>query len=51
MEVDKEAFHLLDLAVLNSYILLFACGGKKISHSHFLLTFNREMLVRAGHEP
>ena len=28
----KLFFHLLDIAVLNSYILLSTCGGKKISH-------------------
>jgi len=28
----KLFFHLLDLATLNSYILLSSCSGKKISH-------------------
>ena len=28
----KLFFHLLDLAIVNSYILLSSCGGKKISH-------------------
>jgi len=44
-------FHLLDLTIVNSYILLSSCGGKKISHRDFRLTLIREMLVRAGHEP
>jgi hypothetical protein len=51
MEVDKKAFHLLDLAILNSYIHLSICGGKKISHRYFRLTLNGEMLARAGREP
>jgi hypothetical protein len=28
----KLFFHLLDLAILSSYILHSSCGGKKISH-------------------
>jgi len=28
----KLFFHLLDLAIVNSYILLSSCDGKKISH-------------------
>jgi hypothetical protein len=51
MEVDKEDFHLSDLDIHDSYILLSACGGKKISHIDFRLTLDREMLLRAGHEP
>jgi len=47
----KLFFHLLDLAVVNSYILLTSCGGKKISHRDFRLTLIREVLARAGHEP
>jgi len=47
----KLFFHLLDLATVNSYILLSSCGGKKISHRDFLLTLIREMLARSGHEP
>ena len=31
----KLFFHLLDLAIVNSYILLSSCGGKKISHRDF----------------
>jgi len=47
----KLFFHLLDLAIVNSYILLSSCGGKKISHRDFHLTLIREMLARSGHEP
>ena len=46
----KLFFHLLDLAVLNSYILLSSCGGKKISHRDFRLALVRDMLARAGYE-
>ena len=46
----KLYFHLLDLAIVNSYILLTSCGGKKISHGDFRLTLKREMLPRSGHE-
>jgi hypothetical protein len=31
----KLFIHLLHLAILNSYILLSSCDGKKISHSDF----------------
>jgi len=47
----KLFFHLLDMTILNSYILLSTCGGKKISHRDFRLTLVREMLAWAGHEP
>ena len=47
----KLFFHLLDLVIVNSYILLSSCGGKKISHRDFQLTLFREMLAWAGHEP
>jgi len=43
----KLFFHLLDLAIVNSYILLYLCGGKKVSHRDFRLTLIRE----SGHEP
>ena len=46
----KPFFHLLDLAIVNSYILLSSCGGKKISHRDFRLTLIREMLARSGHD-
>ena len=41
----------LDLAIVNSHILLSSCGGKKISHRDFHLTLIREMLAWSGHEP
>ena len=47
----KLFFHLLDLAIVNSYILLSSCGGKKILHSDFRLTLIREKLAQSGHEP
>jgi len=34
----KLFFHLLDLAILNSYILHSSCGGKKMSHRDFRYT-------------
>jgi len=33
---EKLFFHLLELAIVNSYILLSSCGGKKISHEIFV---------------
>jgi len=48
---EKLFFHLLDLAIVNSYILLSSCGGKKISHRDFHLTLIREMLAWSGHVP
>ena len=47
---EELFFHLFDMTVLSSYILLSTCGGKKISHRDFRLTLVREMLARAGHE-
>ena len=46
----KLFFHLSELSIVNSYILLSSCGGKKISHRDFRLTLIREMLARSGHE-
>ena len=46
----KLFFHQLDLAIVNSYVLLSSCGGKKISHRDFRLTLIREMLARAEHD-
>jgi hypothetical protein len=43
-------FHLLNLAILNSYIHLSSCGRKKISHRDFRFTLVRNMLVQAGYE-
>ena len=41
----KLFFHLLDLTILNSYILHSSCGGKKISHRDFRFTLVRNMLA------
>jgi hypothetical protein len=46
----KHFFHLLDLGVLNSYILLLSCGRKKISGRDFQLAVFRDMLARGGYE-
>ena len=46
----KLFFHLLDLAILNSYILHSSCGGRKISHRDFRFTLVRKMLAHAGPE-
>jgi len=43
----KLFFHLLDLAILNSYILQSSCG-KKMSHRDFRCTLVRNMLAHAG---
>jgi hypothetical protein len=42
----KLFFHLLDLAILNSYILLSSCVGKKISHREFLTLPHTERVKR-----
>jgi len=41
-------YHLLDLAILNSYTQ--SCGGKKISHRDFRYKLIRNMLAHAGPE-
>jgi len=46
----KLFFHLLDLAILNSYILHSSCGGKKMSHRDFRYTLVKNMLAHAGPE-
>jgi hypothetical protein len=46
----KLFFHLFDLAILNSYILLSSCRGKKISHRDFRFALVRNMLAQAGYE-
>jgi hypothetical protein len=46
----KLFFHLLELAILNSYILLSSCGGKKISHRDFRFILVRNMLAQAGYQ-
>ena len=45
----KIVFHLLDLTILNSYILHSSCGGK-ISDRDFRFTLVRNMLAQAGPE-
>jgi hypothetical protein len=50
MEVDRETVLPFDLAILNSYILLTSCGGKKISHRDFQITLPGNMLTQAGQE-
>jgi hypothetical protein len=42
----KLFFHLLDLAVLNSYVLLSSCVGKKISRREFLTLPHTERVKR-----
>jgi hypothetical protein len=44
----KLFFHLLDLAVLNSYVLLLSCGGKKMSHRDFRISLVTNLLAHAG---
>ena len=46
----KLFFQLLDLVILNSYILLSSCGGNKISHKDFVCTLARNMLAHAEPE-
>ena len=46
----KLFFHLLDVTILNSFILLSSCGGKNISHRDFRLTLMRNMLAQAGYK-
>ena len=46
----KLYFHLLNLAMFNSYILHSSCGGKKTSHRDFRYTLVRNMVAHAGPE-
>ena len=46
----KLYFHLLNLAMFNSYILHSSCGGKKMSHRDFRYTLVRNILAHAGPE-
>jgi hypothetical protein len=43
----KLFFHLLDLSVLNSYILLTSCGSK-LTHRDFRLTLVRDLIQGGG---
>jgi hypothetical protein len=47
---NKLFFHLLDLTVLNSFILLSSCGAK-FSHRDFRLALVRNMVDHAGRNP
>ncbi|PNF34863.1 hypothetical protein B7P43_G03728 [Cryptotermes secundus] len=44
---NKLFFHLLDLTILNSFILLSSCGAK-LSHREFCLALVRNMLEHAA---
>ena len=46
----KTFLHLLDLTVLNSFIILTSCGSK-LSHWHFRLTLVRALVQVAGRMP
>jgi len=47
---NKLFFRVLDLAILNTYILLKSCGSK-LSHTYFWLTLVRNMAKLAGLHP
>ncbi|PNF42225.1 hypothetical protein B7P43_G05522, partial [Cryptotermes secundus] len=47
---NKLFFHLLDLTILNSFILLPSCGAK-LSHREFRLALVRKMLEHAARGP
>ena len=47
---NKLFFHLLDLTILNSYILHSSCWGKNISHRDFSFSPVRNMLALAAPE-
>jgi hypothetical protein len=44
---EKTVLHLLDLTILNSFILLSSCGAK-LSHRDFRLALVRNMLQHAA---
>jgi hypothetical protein len=46
----KLFFHLLDMTILNSFLLLTACGTK-ITHRYFRLSLMRNLIERAGGLP
>jgi hypothetical protein len=48
--MKKLFFHLLDLIILNSHILLTSCGSK-LSHRDFRLIFVKNMVALAGPQP
>jgi hypothetical protein len=45
--MKKLLFHLLDLSILNSYILLTSCGSK-LTHCDFRLTLVRDLIQEGG---
>ena len=47
---NKLLFHIFDLTILNSDILLNSCGSK-LSHRDFRLTLVRNMVQLAGPQP
>ncbi|XP_033607641.1 uncharacterized protein LOC117282380 [Cryptotermes secundus] len=47
---NKLFFHILDLTILNSFILLSSCGAK-LSHREFHLALVRNMLGHAARGP
>ena len=47
LQVDHEFFHLLDLTVLNSWILLSLCGAK-CTHRDFRFLLVRNLIEEAG---
>jgi hypothetical protein len=50
-QLDKKLlFNMLHLAILNCYILLSVCGGKKNVTQTFLTPCLKEMVVHAGQE-
>jgi hypothetical protein len=46
----KLFFHLLDLTIVNSYVILSSCGSK-IDHRKFRLTLVQNLLEMSGREP
>ena len=46
----KLFFHLMDLTILNSFIILASCGSK-LSHWQFRLTLERDLIQEAGRVP
>jgi hypothetical protein len=47
----KLFFHLLDLTVLNSYLLFSSISDKKLSHRHFRMCLVRNLVAHAGSQP
>jgi hypothetical protein len=51
MEVDKKLFfHFSDMTILNSFLLLTACGTK-MTHKDFRPSLLRNLIERAGSQP